>query len=100
MVAWMGRDIPCGLVIPDAAIAAGVRDSILISGAAGIVLEPRVLPEERELDRPDGAVPLLADDDLRDPLVGRLLVVHLVAVDEEDHVGVLLQRPTLAKIRH
>src|SRR5437660_1795522 len=79
------------MVIPDAAIAAAVRDPILISRCARIVLEPRVLAQEGELHRPDRAVPLLADDDLRDPFVGRVLVVDLVAVDEEDHVAVLLE---------
>src|SRR5687768_15097149 len=72
------------------------RGPILISRRPpGVVLEPRVLADEGELDGPDGPVPLLADDDLRDALVGRVFVVDLVAVDEEDHVGVLLQGPAV-----
>ena len=66
----------------------------------GEVLEARVLAEEGEADRADGTVALLADDDLGRPLVLRVLVVDLVAVDEEDHVCVLFNRPDFAKIRH
>ena len=69
----------------------------------GEVLEPRVLFDERELDDTGGAVALLADDDLRDPF-GRLVrlavvvAVLLLAEDEEDDVGILLERARLAKI--
>src|SRR5438105_8389528 len=63
--------------------------------------EAREAAEERELDAADGAVPLLADDDLG-PALRLFLVrkVHLVAVDEKDHVGVLLDRARLAQVRH
>src|SRR5262249_25639210 len=64
------------------------------------ILEARVLPEESELDRSDRPVALLADDDLRHALVRSLLVVYLVAVDEQDHVRVLLDRTRLAQVRH
>src|SRR4051812_21939312 len=63
--------------------------------------EAREAAEERHIDAADRAVPLLADDDLGPPL--RLLLVrkvHLVAVDEKDDVGVLLDRARLAQVRH
>ena len=65
-----------------------------------VILEPRELAAEGELHHSDGAVALLADDDLREPLVGRFGVVHLVAVDEEDHVRVLLDGARLPQVRH
>src|SRR5436190_5196500 len=59
------------------------------------VLEPRVLGQEHDLDRADGAVALLADDDVGDVgLVRReVLLVLRLAIEEQDQVGVLLQRP-------
>src|SRR2546421_2570094 len=57
--------------------------------------------EEGEVDAPDRAVPLLADDHFRSAL--RLLLVgrvHLFAIDEEDQVGVLLDGARLAQARH
>src|ERR671915_458886 len=65
----------------------------------GEVGELGVALEERELDRIGGAVPVLGDDQLRDPLLLRLFaVVVLVAVDEADEVCVLLDRARLAQI--
>src|SRR3546814_12892604 len=65
------------------------------------VVEARVLAEELELDRPGRAVSLLADDDLGQPLVLRVfLVVVLVAVDEDDHVRILLDGAGFAQVRH
>src|SRR3546814_5157685 len=65
------------------------------------VVEARVLAEELELDRPGRAVSLLADDDLGQPLVRRVfLVVVLVAVDEDDHVRILLDGAGFAQVRH
>src|SRR5882672_4288636 len=87
MVAWMGRDI----FVPIVSVA-GRRSRV--------VLETRVLSQEGELYGADGSVTLLADDDLGDALVGRILVVDLVAVDEEDHVRVLLDGPGFAQVRH
>src|SRR5438132_859645 len=56
------------------------------------ILEARVLPEESQAHGADRPVALLADDDLGDALVLRVLVVHLVAIDEENHVCILLNR--------
>jgi len=67
----------------------------------GRVLEPCVLRQEHDLDGADGPVALLADDHLGDVgLVGRdVVLVHGSAVQEEDDVGVLLERSALAKVR-
>src|SRR5690606_40491147 len=56
----------------------------------GEVFKAGVLAEERQAAGADGAVALLADDHLGDALVLGILVVDLVAVDEQDDVGVLL----------
>src|SRR4051794_903906 len=71
-------------------VGAGTRD----------VLEPRVLAEERQTHGADRPVALLADDDLGGALVRAVLVVDLVAIDEEDDVCILLDRARFAKIRH
>src|SRR5690242_21117894 len=71
-------------------ISAGLRE----------ILEAGVLPEEGQPDRADRAVALLAYDDLGHTLVLRFLVVNLVAIDEQDHVSVLLDRAGLAQVRH
>src|SRR3954466_9313423 len=55
--------------------------------------------EEGQVDAPDRAVALLADDHLGAPL--RLLLVgrvDLIAVDEEDQVGILLDGARLAQV--
>src|SRR5206468_359461 len=65
-----------------------------------VIGELRVVPEECQPDRPRRTVTLLADDDLGGALVARIGVVVLVAVDEEDHVGVLLDRARFAKVGH
>src|SRR3546814_4684328 len=52
-----------------------------------VVHELGVVTQEGEFAGIGGAVALLANDDLGDALVGRFLVVVLVAVDEHDHVG-------------
>src|SRR3954454_15322508 len=58
---------------------------------AGEVGEQGVLLPERELDGVGGAGAVLRDDQLRDALVRlRVLDVVLVAIDEHDDVGVLL----------
>src|SRR5690348_17043807 len=57
-----------------------------------IIRELRVMPEERQPHRAGRTVTLLADDDLGRALVRRIRVVVLVAVNEDDHVGVLLDR--------
>src|SRR5687767_15171133 len=102
MRAWMGRDTMRRVserrwdVAPD-----GTGESARsVTGGSRVVLEARVLAEEGQLHRAVGAVTLLADDDLGDALVGRIFVVDLVAVDEEDHVRVLLQSSRFAKVRH
>jgi len=54
--------------------------------------------EEDEADRADGAVAVLGEVELRDPGRLGLGVVVLVAVEEADEVGVLLDRAGLAEV--
>src|SRR5216684_6932257 len=63
------------------------------------VLEGRVLGNEGQVDRPRGAIPLLADDDLGEVLVlRRLHAVPIGPVEKEDEVGVLLEGAGLAQV--
>src|SRR3954469_11122411 len=68
----------------------------------GEILEPGVLADERELDDAGRAVALLADDQLRHALcVGRRLTlvgVLILAIDEDDDVGVLFEGTGLAQV--
>src|SRR4026207_128581 len=68
--------------------------------ALGEALERSVLGDERHLDLAGRPVALLADDDVGDPIaLLRLQAVALRPVQEEDHVGVLLQRAGLPQVR-
>src|SRR5690606_26727996 len=65
------------------------------------VLDTRVPPDKALVHHPDRPVTLLADNDLRHPLgLHPLRVVHLMAIDEHDHVRILFYRSTFTKIRH
>ena len=68
------------------------------SHAAGGVVEAGVLAEEHQPLRTDRPGAVLGDDHLGRALVGRLRVVHLVAVQEHHHVGVLLERAGLTQV--
>src|SRR5439155_9003527 len=65
-----------------------------------VILEAGVFPEEGQLDRADGAVALLENDDFGHALFRCVRSVDLLAVDREDQVGVLLDRAGLAQVRH
>ena len=65
-----------------------------------MVLETGEPAQEREIDLADGTVALLADDDFSLPLVLALLVVDLVAIDEQDQVRILLDRAGLTQVGH
>ena len=67
--------------------------------ALGEIVEAGVLAVPPDLHRVDRAVALLGDDELRDVPVRRFLVVVVVAVDEADVVGVLLDGARLAEVR-
>lgn len=62
----------------------------LIRARAGEILEPGSCVLESEADGPDWAVSLLRDDDFCGAAIRAVGVIDFVAVDEEDHVGVLL----------
>src|SRR5690606_19945474 len=73
---------------------------VLVVFARGEVVEARVSRVPANLHLAGGAVALLGDDDLGNALLVAFLgVVVLVAIDEEDVVGVLLDGARLAKVR-
>src|SRR5262249_2625294 len=74
--------------------------ALVFAGPGGEVVEPRQRLHVRPLQCAARSVALLADNDLGDAGLLRLLVVVVVAVDEHDHVGVLLDRAGLAQIAH
>src|SRR5690606_4473059 len=78
----------CMAKIPDGRWATGLLAAAEV--ILGEVFKAGVLAEEGQPAGADGAVALLADDHLGDALVLGILVVDLVAVDEQDDVGVLL----------
>src|SRR5262249_12395824 len=63
-----------------------------------VVEELRDVVAEDELEVADRTVALLGDDDLGDPFLLGVLVVDLIAIDERDEIGVLLDRTRLAKV--
>src|SRR6185436_16138756 len=73
------------------------------SSSRGEVLEPGELADERELDRAGGTVALFADDQLGHALgIGRRLIlvgVLILAIDEQHHIGVLLEGARFAQVR-
>src|SRR5215213_9944111 len=77
----------------------GAGDCCLKAVGVRRVTEARELAQECKRDLSYGAIALLRDDELGDAGVLRRGVVHLVAIDEEDHVGILLDRPAFAEIR-
>src|SRR5690554_4500451 len=65
------------------------------------VLEAGIATNEGHMDRADGAVTLLADDQLGQALiVGVVGIIDLVAIDEGYHVRVLLDGARFTKVRH
>ena len=73
--------------------------SVMRPAAPLEVLEARELLDEGELAAAGGAVPLLADDDLRDaPVLVRGLVL-LLAVDEHHDVRILFDGAAFAQVR-
>src|SRR5208337_1333253 len=63
------------------------------------VLKPRVALDEGQADGVGGAVALFGNDDFGPALeVGIVLLVHLFAEDEGDHVGVLLDGARFAQV--
>src|ERR1700690_4496898 len=82
------RDITSWSSVSGMAVVLAVRE----------VVEARVGRVEADADGVGRAVSLLGDDELGDVPIGRFLVVVVVAVDKADVVGVLLDRPRLAKV--
>src|SRR5262245_4327874 len=91
VVAEVGRRIPQWR-----ALAGGLFDRLLLARPVG---ELRVVLEEDQADRADRAVAVLGEDQLGTPRVLGFDVVVVVAVEEADHVGVLLDSARFAQIR-
>src|SRR6185295_13647496 len=82
------------------ASAIGSERGRVIEAMAVQIAETGGFTQKDQLDRAGLAVPVLGDDQLGQTLLVRVvLVVHLVSIDERDHVCVLLDRPRLAKVR-
>ena len=88
----------CGRLDSHPARTLGASALILLSGR--VVQESGTHALEGQAYRADRAVTLLADDDLGTAIVRRIGVVDLVAVNEQDHVGVLLDSARFAQIAH
>src|SRR4030095_16161400 len=102
---WAARASNRNSTVYTYAIAASLLGcAVLLETAHGIVgqvVEPGVFAEELQLDRTGRAVTLLADDHFGQALVRRVfLVVVVVAVNEDDHVRVLLDGADFAQVRH
>src|SRR5439155_11205961 len=75
--------------------AVGLRQTRESVPAGRMVLEAGVLAAERQRHFARRAVPLLADQNFRSALVRRIGLVDFVAVNEQDHIGVLFQSARL-----
>src|ERR1700722_4184080 len=60
-----------------------------------VVFELGVLAQERQLEGAGRARALLGDDDVRDALARRVLVVYLFAIDQQNEVTVLFNCSTI-----
>src|SRR5450631_2270933 len=65
-----------------------------------VVLELRVLAEERQLHIAGGAIALLRDDDVCDALARGVRVIDLFAIDQQNDVSILFNRARFTQIRH
>src|SRR5229473_2913730 len=90
---------------PGAAIGMGARAARLtflgaleVAGFGSVILEAGELADVGQLGGVGGAVALLGDDHLGYAWLLAVAMVHLVAIDERDEVGVLLDRARLAQI--
>ena len=75
---------------------AGCSTGASLTGAIG---ELRVVLQEDQPDGADRAVAVLGEDQLGAARILGVLVVVIVAVEEADHVRVLLDRARLAQVR-
>src|SRR6478735_4281943 len=85
-----------GHVLQGRALTGGLLDRPLVAGPVG---ELRIVLEEDQSDGAHGAVAVLGEDQLGASRVLRFLVVVVVAVEEADEVGVLLDCTGLAQVR-
>src|SRR4051794_22787065 len=82
-------------VLDRRSLARRLLDRLLLARPVG---ELGVVLEEDQADRPDRAVAVLREDQLGSARVLGLGVVVVVAVQEPDDVGVLLDRPGLSEV--
>ena len=66
---------------------------------ASEIFEARILAHKHQPAGANGAVALLAQDNFRGALVRAVLVVHLIAVDKGNYIGILLNGTRFAQIR-
>ncbi len=57
------------------------------------------LPRKCQFTGTDGAIPLLANNDFSHTLVGTFFIVDFVAVDKDDHIGILLNGTGFTQVR-
>src|SRR6218665_3189661 len=74
--------------------------SKIVARTDGQVLEARLVLLEEQLDRAGRAIALLADDDFGHVRLLALFFLVVVAVDEHDDVGILLDGAGLAQVGH
>src|SRR5262249_27419319 len=84
---------------PTTTVAANPAPPGVLTPSGGGVPELPVGALDRELHPIGGAVPVLGDVDLGHPLGLGIIVVVVVAVDHQHHVGVLLDGPGLPEVR-
>src|SRR5690625_6615173 len=76
------------------------RRSAAETADAGHVLEPGVVALEGDRDGLGGAVAVLGHDQVGLTGAGGLLLVVVLAVDQQDQIRVLLDRAGLAQVAH
>src|SRR5581483_12419626 len=84
-----------------AAARVAAKHSILSPGSLAVqqILEPEPAPVEVEVGEPGRAVPVLEHDELRRALDAVPRPVHLLPIEPEHQVGVLLHRAARAAVR-
>src|SRR5438132_14322366 len=83
----------------DAAGKASPVGSEWLEGGARVVRERHVVGQKDEGEVTGRAVALLGDEDVGNAFFLGRGIVELLAVEEDDDVGVLLERPGFAKVR-
>src|SRR5471030_1231897 len=94
------RSLIRGAARPDSPVRARGLVALVQRQAAAVVAELGVLAYPGQAHGADRAVTLLADDDLGRAFVGRVGIINFIAVEEDDDVGILLDRARFAQVGH